>query len=408
MPDEPRPAPSTPPRGGRPSPEVAEPEGWVLYDGACGVCARWVPFWTPTLAGLGLAVAPLQASWVRERLALSPDAALRDIRLLLRDGRQVQGADVYRYVMRRLWWAYPLYMLTIAPGLGRLFDRAYRAFADHRHRISAACRLRPPDHPSATAGAGRSAPGRRAFLTAQWRDLLMLTYEIDPLVLEPLVPAGTVLDQWRGQTLVSVVGLRFKDTRVRGVAVPLHRDFDEVNLRFYVRRHLPDGELRRGVVFVRELVPRTAVAWLARLVYNEPYRAVPMRSATAGSAAGRIVYEWRAGGGWQRLAATAIGTPVVPGPGSAAAFVTEHFWGYTRQRDGGTLEYEMAHPAWRVRQAEQPVLDADVAGLYGAAFVSALSGPPTSALIAEGSAVTVYAPRRLTGGVAAPPTMTRA
>src|SRR5262249_59556904 len=96
-----------------PVPLTGEPEGWVLYDGSCGVCARWVPFWAPTLLRLGLSVAPLQAPWVTERLALPPDAALRDIRLLLRDGRQLTGADVYRHVMRRLWWAYPFYLLAV-------------------------------------------------------------------------------------------------------------------------------------------------------------------------------------------------------------------------------------------------------------------------------------------------------
>jgi acetyl esterase len=116
--------------------EGAEPLGWVLYDGGCGVCSRWVPFWAPTLARLGLAVAPLQAPWVAARIGLSPEALLADIRLLLRDGRLVSGADVYRHVMRRLWWAYPLYLLSAAPGLRWIFDRSYRWFAEHRLRIS--------------------------------------------------------------------------------------------------------------------------------------------------------------------------------------------------------------------------------------------------------------------------------
>ena len=120
------------------------PEGWVLYDETCGVCSRWVPFWAPTLAGLGLTVTPQQAPWVVSRLGLSPDAVLRDILLLFNDGRQLVGADVYRYVMRKIWWAYPLYVLSIIPGLRQLFDLGYRVFADNRLRISAACGLRPP------------------------------------------------------------------------------------------------------------------------------------------------------------------------------------------------------------------------------------------------------------------------
>jgi uncharacterized protein YqjF (DUF2071 family)/predicted DCC family thiol-disulfide oxidoreductase YuxK len=391
---------------------MSEPDGWVLYDAGCGVCSRWVPFWAPTLARLGLAVAPLQEPWVAERLAVPADAALRDIRMLFRDGRQLAGGDVYRYVMRRLWWAYPLYVLAVTPGLRWLFDRAYRAFADHRQRISAACGLRPTDvqRLPPSAGATTRPPGRRAFLTADWRFLVMLSYEIDPAVLEPLVPAGTMLDPWQGRTLVSVVGLRFVDTRVLGLAVPFHRHFDEVNLRFYVRRELPGGEVRRGVVFVRELVPRVAVALVARLAYSEPYRVVPMRSmlpASARERPGRIQYEWREGRSWQRLAATTVGTPAVPTPVSEAAFVTQRHWGYTRQRDGSAIEYEVDHPVWRVWPAESHVLDADVQRVYGERFVPALSAPPTSALVAEGSPVIVHTPRRLTRGMAAQPTLIR-
>jgi uncharacterized protein YqjF (DUF2071 family) len=152
------------------------------------------------------------------------------------------------------------------------------------------------------------------------------------------------------------------------------------------------------VVFVRELVPHAAVALLARLAYNEPYRVARMRStvpARPGEAPGRLVYEWRTGGRWQRLEARAEGAPAVPAAGSEAAFVTEHYWGYTRQRDGGTMEYEVAHPPWRVWRATGPALIADVAGLYGAAFVPALSGSPSSAMVAEGSPVLVHRPRRL-------------
>ena len=240
----------------------------------------------------------------------------------------------------------------------------------------------------------------RAFLTAEWRHLVMLSWEVAPEVLRPRVPAGTTLDLWQGRALVSVVGFRFLRTRVLGVPIPWHRDFDEVNLRFYVRREMPDGEVRRGVVFVRELVPRAAIALVARLAYAEPYVAVPMRSIVPAhdtDAPGRIAYEWRParGAAWERVAATTVGAPRVPGPDDEARFVTEHSWGYTPQRDGGTVEYRVAHPAWRVWDVAAPELVVDVARRYGAEFAPALAGPPSSAFVADGSPVTVFRPRRL-------------
>jgi uncharacterized protein YqjF (DUF2071 family) len=249
------------------------------------------------------------------------------------------------------------------------------------------------------------APGERPFLTAQWRHLAMLNFEVSPDVLRPYVPAGTELDDFDGRTLMSIVGFRFLDTRVLGVAIPFHRHFDEVNLRFYVRRDAPEGR-RRAVVFVRELVPRRAIAWTARACYDEPYLAVPMRHRIAMDSAaqggvGAVAYEWRHGGRWHRLEAATAGPPALPAPGSEAEFVTEHYWGYTAQRDGGCIEYRVAHPQWRVWPATRASLDCDVAALYGAPFVDALSGRPRSAFVAEGSEIAVYAGRRLPTGPAA-------
>jgi uncharacterized protein YqjF (DUF2071 family) len=239
---------------------------------------------------------------------------------------------------------------------------------------------------------------RRAFLTANWRHLVMLNYEIAPELLLPLVPAGTILDSFGGRTLFSVVGFRFLDTRVLRLPIPFHRNFDEVNLRFYVRRELPNGEVRRGVVFVRELVPRIAIALVARAVYNEPYRRVAMKSVSPRGRTedpGRIEYAWRTSGHWQHVGATISGEPALARAGSEAEFVTEHFWGYTRQRDGGTVEYEVRHPPWRVWDAVSPTFDADVIGVCGSTFASAFAAAPRSAFVAEGSPVTVYRPARI-------------
>lgn len=240
----------------------------------------------------------------------------------------------------------------------------------------------------------------RPFLTAEWRYLAMLNYEIAPAVLQPFVPVGTELDAFAGRTLVSVVGFRFLNTRVLGIAVPFHRNFDEVNLRFYVRRRGPEG-WRRAVVFIRELVPRRAIAWVARFAYNEPYRAAPMRHHVAmqlGQAGGpgAVRYEWRHHGRWHRLEATTAGVPALPESGSEAEFITEHYWGYTVQRDRGAKEYRVAHPRWPVWTAASASLDCDIAEIYGPPFVEALSARPCSAFVASGSEVAVYAGRRLT------------
>ena len=237
----------------------------------------------------------------------------------------------------------------------------------------------------------------RTFLTAEWRYLAMLTFDAEPALLRPFVPRGTELDPCEGRALISVVGFRFLHTRVLGFRIPFHQHFDEVNLRLYVRREA-GGELRRGVSFIRELVPRRLVALVARLAYNEPYVALRMRSdvpALAGDTPFRVRYAWKTSAGWQHVALTATGSPLPPARQSQAAFVTDHHWGYSRQRDGSTLEYRVEHPPWRLWAGAQPELGGDMAILYGAAVGKTLAGAPVSALVAEGSPVTVFRPVRL-------------
>ncbi len=181
----------------------------------------------------------------------------------------------------------------------------------------------------------------RTVLTARWCDLALLTWELDAGALRPRVPPGTELDLFEGRALVTLVGFRFLDTRVLGVAIPFHRDFTEVNLRFYVRRRAAEG-WRHGVVFVRELVPRRAVAWVARAWYGEPYRALPMRhrihQPPQPSQPSAVAYQWLHRGRWQGLRAAAEGgvPPSVPAAGSESGFVTVRHWGWTATRDGGT------------------------------------------------------------------------
>lgn len=221
----------------------------------------------------------------------------------------------------------------------------------------------------------------------------MLNYEVAAPILLPYVPRGTELDDVDGLHLCSIVGFRFLRTRLLGVPIPFHQDFEELNLRFYVRRKAPDG-WRRAAVFVSELVPRFWIAAVARTVYNERYRAVPMRHRVelpaSGDGAGRVEYGFRVAGAWGGLVAETTGRPALPPEGSLDRFISEHYWGYAAQRDGGTVEYRVAHPPWRVWQVTSATFEAPVRELYGAAFAEVLAAPPRSAFVAEGSDVTVH------------------
>jgi uncharacterized protein YqjF (DUF2071 family) len=235
------------------------------------------------------------------------------------------------------------------------------------------------------------------FLTAEWRSLAMLNYEVDPSVLRSVVPAGTELDQWEGKTFVSMVGFLFLKTKVLGISVPFHSNFEEVNLRFYVRRLTNEGWLR-GVVFIKELVPRLAIAWTARVFYNENYIAVPMSHELSFDKTGvvnKAAYRWVSAGRKSSLEVVTQGEGAFVVPGTCEEFITEHYWGYVRQRDGGTVEYQVEHPHWRVWSAQEATLDCPVGELYGETFAPFLKVKPASAFLADGSMVTVYKGRRL-------------
>ncbi len=229
------------------------------------------------------------------------------------------------------------------------------------------------------------------FLSAEWRDLAMLNWRVDRDVVGPLVPQGTELDLWDGEAYLSVVGFLFLKARIMGVPVPFHGAFEEVNLRFYVRRKTGDG-WRRGVVFVRELVPKFMVAFVARKLFNENYSACPMGhriERTADGVVRAVLYNWQFDGSAGKVELIIDNRPLKLVDGSESQFIAEHYWGYARQRDGGTVEYRVAHPPWRVCEALSARLDCDVAHLYGDRFVGAMDGEPTSAFLADGSAVTV-------------------
>ncbi|HEV7218529.1 MAG TPA: DUF2071 domain-containing protein [Terriglobales bacterium] len=232
--------------------------------------------------------------------------------------------------------------------------------------------------------------GPKVFLTAEWRALAMLNYEVNPSLLLRYVPPGTEVDSWSGKAFVSLVAFRFLNTRVFGVRFPFHCNFTEVNLRFYVRRR-ERSEVRRGVVFIREIVPRRAIAAVARGFYNERYLALPMsHRLNSNSANITAEYGWKSEGGWNKIHLSAKGDPALPKNDSLEQFITEHYWGYARGKNDTCIEYRVQHPQWRVWKATEAAFEGNAEEVYGKDFSAILRQQPSSAFLAEGSEVAVY------------------
>jgi uncharacterized protein YqjF (DUF2071 family) len=240
------------------------------------------------------------------------------------------------------------------------------------------------------------AQGKRVFLSAEWRDLLILNYEVDGELLEGYVPPGTVLDSFEGKAYVSLVGFRFRHTKLLGVLpIPLHREFEEVNLRFYVRRR-EGNEDRRGVVFIAEIVPKRAVALVARLAYRENYLYFPMKhSVSTNGGIKKVEYAWQLSRDWCKLHAQSSTASVASREGSLEQFITEHYWGYSRQRSGNALEYHVSHRPWNVWATADAGFEGEASAVYGSALGRLLQRRPDSAFIADGSPVVVFAGRKI-------------
>jgi uncharacterized protein YqjF (DUF2071 family) len=237
------------------------------------------------------------------------------------------------------------------------------------------------------------------FLKAQWKSLVMLNYEVDAAILKPYTPAGTVLDLWEGKALVSMVGFMFLDTQVMGIKWPWHVDFEEVNLRFYVR-YYNGTEWKRGTVFISEIVPKSMIALIANNLYKEHYRALPMRNSITATADNhtRFLYEWKLNGRWNKLGATASNALVDIKSGSPEEFILEHYWGYNGLSATKTMEYQVEHISWQTGWVRDYVFDADVAALYGEVFKPFLEREPVSAFYALGSDIVVRMGERIVVG----------
>lgn len=233
----------------------------------------------------------------------------------------------------------------------------------------------------------------KPFLRAEWRKLAMANYSIDPRLLEKYLPPKTEIDLWNGTCYVSLVGFMFLNTRIKGVLIPFHANFEEVNLRFYVR-YKDGGEWKRGVVFMKEIVPKPALTFVANTIYKEHYETMPMNHSweIRGNLL-HVEYKWRKQR-WNSFRVVADSKSQDIGIGSEEEFITEHYWGYTKV-GGNTSEYGVEHPRWQVYPTREYSIDVDFGDIYGQEFGFLKTEIPKSVFLAEGSEIVVKEGRRI-------------
>jgi uncharacterized protein len=230
----------------------------------------------------------------------------------------------------------------------------------------------------------------KTFLTAEWRKLVMANYLVQPEILKSYLPDGTELDFFQGRCYISLVGFNFVNTRIGNIAIPFHRDFEEVNLRFYVRsRH--KKELKRGVVFIKEIVPKFAITWVANSLYGEKYETMQMGHVWAQDEKSLSVkYLWKKNN-WNSVEVNSSLNAFPLVAGTEAEFMTEHFWGYTRLKTNVTSEYEVVHPSWNLYPVNEYKIEVNFEEIYGENFGFLSRENPYSVFLAEGSEIEVKA-----------------
>jgi uncharacterized protein len=234
----------------------------------------------------------------------------------------------------------------------------------------------------------------KTFLQAEWRKLAIANFSVDKKILEKYLPPKTEIDLRNGICYVSLVGFMFKNTKVKGIKIPFHTNFEEVNLRFYVR-HLDHGEWKRGVVFIKEIVPKPALTFVANMVYKENYETMPMSHSWTTDDQNLIVdYKWKKKQ-WNSFKVIADRNARLIEANSEEEFVTEHYWGYTKISNEVTSEYGVEHPKWEVYKTKDYLLDVDFGDIYGESFSFLAFENPTSVFLAEGSEIEVKDGRQI-------------
>jgi uncharacterized protein len=229
----------------------------------------------------------------------------------------------------------------------------------------------------------------KVFLTARWEHLILITYKVKPEFLIEYLPKGLVLDTIEGNAFVSLVAFSFLDTKVKGIKIPFHVNFPEINLRFYVKE--PGEVPRRGVVFIREFVPRFMIPVIANTLYNENYRALPMKSEIEFkngkvNCSHIIKYKRKK----HAIKIEAEDKLYMPPVNSAEHFFKEHEWGFGRSKKGDKLVYRVGHPFWKIYPVINLDMDFDFGSVYSEKWEFLNNEKPFNITFAKGSEVSVY------------------
>ena len=225
------------------------------------------------------------------------------------------------------------------------------------------------------------------FLKANWENIIMANYVIDPKILFPFLPKGVELDLFNSKCYISLVGFMFKDTKLFNIKIPYFGTFEEINLRFYVVRKEGDT-VKRGVVFINETIPYPIVAWMANKLYNEKYTVVPTKHQISGDGATKKVnFEWLLNKKWNSIYVEATTASKPMQTDSLEKFIYEHYYGYTKINENTSEEYKLQHPSWLVNKVEKYKINCDFKAMYGEAFSVLNDTDPSAVFIAEGSSV---------------------
>ncbi|MGJ8746023.1 YqjF family protein [Polaribacter sp.] len=228
-----------------------------------------------------------------------------------------------------------------------------------------------------------------SFLKAEWRKLIMVNYEINPNVLQEYVPPGTTLDFFEGKCYVSLIGFMFLNTKLLGLKIPLHTNFEEVNLRFYVKRKV-QNKVKRGVVFIKEIVPKPALTFVANTIYKEHYQTLPMKHLwNFETNKLKVSYQWKINNIWNAIAVASETKPKPIKENSIIEFIAEHYWGYSKINDKKTTEYEVKHPKWEYYPIKNYHIDVSFKDTYGDNFQLLDQQTPNSVMLLEGSEISV-------------------